>query len=126
MLYKVLIDMRAEVDMLKNAVNTLAKGQGVSPSSFKTESENKFSETGQELTVTGSNLPVAQVQYQGYQSEQYQTHEEVEESLSLEANEKDLIEKALEKHRGKRKYAAQDLGISERTLYRKIKEYDLN
>lgn len=53
------------------------------------------------------------------------TEEIVEESLSLEEKEKELIKKALEKHNGKRKYAAQDLGISERTLYRKIKEYDI-
>jgi transcriptional regulator with PAS, ATPase and Fis domain len=50
----------------------------------------------------------------------------VEESLSLEDQEKELIVKALDKHNGKRKYAAAELGISERTLYRKIKEYNLN
>ena len=53
-------------------------------------------------------------------------HEEVEESLSLEDREKELIKKALEKHKGKRKYASEELGISERTLYRKIKEYNLS
>jgi len=53
------------------------------------------------------------------------TEEFVEESLSLEDKEIELIKKALEKHSGKRKYAAQELGISERTLYRKIKEYDI-
>jgi len=53
------------------------------------------------------------------------TEEIVEESLSLEDKEIELIRKALEKHNGKRKYAALDLGISERTLYRKIKEYML-
>jgi len=53
------------------------------------------------------------------------THTEVEESLSLEDQEKELIEKALAKHRGKRKSAARELGISERTLYRKIKEYNI-
>jgi transcriptional regulator with PAS, ATPase and Fis domain len=53
------------------------------------------------------------------------TEEFVEESLSLADKEIELIQKALEKHRGKRKYAAQELGISERTLYRKIKEYDI-
>ena len=58
--------------------------------------------------------------------ENFETHEEVEESLSLEDREKDLIKKALTKHKGKRKYAAAELGISERTLYRKIKEYNLN
>ena len=50
----------------------------------------------------------------------------VEDNLSLEVMEKDLIIKALDKHSGKRKYAAQDLGISERTLYRKIKSYGID
>lgn len=54
------------------------------------------------------------------------TEEFIEESLSLVDKEKELIKKALEKHHGKRKYAAEDLGISERTLYRKIKEYDID
>jgi transcriptional regulator with PAS, ATPase and Fis domain len=58
-------------------------------------------------------------------AETFENHEEIEESLSLEDREKELIQKALEKHRGKRKYAALELGISERTLYRKIKEYQL-
>jgi transcriptional regulator with PAS, ATPase and Fis domain len=53
-------------------------------------------------------------------------HEEVEESLNIMDKEKELIEKALKKHKGKRKDAASDLGISERTLYRKLKEYDIN
>jgi DNA-binding NtrC family response regulator len=43
----------------------------------------------------------------------------------LEDRERELIQKALDKHRGRRKYAAEELGISERTLYRKIKEYDI-
>ena len=54
------------------------------------------------------------------------TEEYVEESLSLDDLEREMIRKALDKHRGKRKYAAQDLNISERTLYRKIKEYGLD
>jgi len=54
-----------------------------------------------------------------------QHHEEVEESLSLVDKEKELIIKALTKHKSKRKDAALDLGISERTLYRKIKEYKI-
>jgi transcriptional regulator with PAS, ATPase and Fis domain len=52
-------------------------------------------------------------------------HTEVEETLSIEAKEKELIRKALTKHRNRRKNAAQELGISERTLYRKIKEYNI-
>lgn len=55
----------------------------------------------------------------------FQKTEVVEESLNLEEMEKDLIKKALRKHKGRRKDAASDLGISERTLYRKIKEYEL-
>jgi DNA-binding NtrC family response regulator len=53
-------------------------------------------------------------------------HQEVEESLSIVDAEKDLIIKALKKHRGKRRDASSDLGISERTLYRKLKEYNIN
>ncbi|MBW7866797.1 MAG: sigma-54-dependent Fis family transcriptional regulator [Brumimicrobium sp.] len=55
----------------------------------------------------------------------YHADIEVEESLSIGEKEKELIQKALERHRGRRKDAAKELGISERTLYRKIKEYDL-
>jgi len=54
------------------------------------------------------------------------TEELIEESLSLTDREKELIMKALEKNNGKRKLAAAELGISERTLYRKIKEYRLD
>ena len=53
-------------------------------------------------------------------------HEEVEESLNIMDKEKELIIKALKKHRNKRRDAASDLGISERTLYRKLKEYDID
>jgi transcriptional regulator with PAS, ATPase and Fis domain len=59
------------------------------------------------------------------ETEDIEIHEDVEESLSLEDREKELIQKALDKHRGRRKNAAEELGISERTLYRKIKEYDI-
>ena len=54
------------------------------------------------------------------------TEEFIEESLSLADKEKELILKALEKHNGKRKPASDELGISERTLYRKIKEYNID
>jgi len=53
------------------------------------------------------------------------SHEAADESLSIEKKEKELILRALRKNNNKRKYAARDLGISERTLYRKIKEYEL-
>jgi DNA-binding NtrC family response regulator len=58
--------------------------------------------------------------------DQIHSHEEVEETLNIMDKEKELITKALKKHRGKRKDAAYDLGISERTLYRKLKEYHID
>ena len=54
------------------------------------------------------------------------SHEVIEETLSLMDTEKEMIKKALMKHKSRRRNAAKELGISERTLYRKIKEYDLN
>ena len=66
---------------------------------------------GQPVLLSGSNID---------------DHEEVEETLNIMDKEKELIVKALKKHKGKRKDAASDLGISERTLYRKLKEYDIN
>jgi DNA-binding NtrC family response regulator len=56
----------------------------------------------------------------------YHSHETIDENLSLLDKERELIIKALKKHRNKRRDAAEDLGISERTLYRKIKEYRLD
>lgn len=61
----------------------------------------------------------------GSGAHEYESIEVYDENLSLAENEKDLIKRALKKHSGKRKEAAQDLGISERTLYRKIKEYNI-
>ncbi len=74
------------------------------------QSEDEYSTTSHEPTIVDSD---------------YHEHIEVEESLSLEEREKEFIKKALEKHKGKRKDASKELGISERTLYRKIKEYNL-
>ncbi|HJV20775.1 MAG TPA: sigma-54 dependent transcriptional regulator [Sediminibacterium sp.] len=59
-------------------------------------------------------------------NDEIQQHEEIEESLNIMDKEKELIIKALKKHKGKRKDASLDLGISERTLYRKLKEYDID
>ncbi|MGB0805780.1 MAG: sigma-54 interaction domain-containing protein [Salibacteraceae bacterium] len=128
-LMKALIEMRAEVDMLKKAMQSFAQGGTVQNKNLESTASNNFNDTATEISmpvVSNPTIPMTQVNYQGYQSDQFQKHEEIEESLSLEAKEKELIKKALDKHRGKRKYAAQDLGISERTLYRKIKEYELN
>jgi transcriptional regulator with PAS, ATPase and Fis domain len=78
-------------------------------------------------TIKGEASPEMEIStdYAPYQEEPVEEMEVVEESLSIAHKEADLIRRALEKHRGKRKLAARDLGISERTLYRKIKEYKI-
>lgn len=65
------------------------------------------------------------IREEGRDQDEYGSVEIIDENLSLEYHEKNLIEKALKKHNGRRKDAAEDLGISERTLYRKIKQYNL-
>jgi transcriptional regulator of acetoin/glycerol metabolism len=77
----------------------------------------------QTILVTSSNQQPAVIVHDHHDIHE---HEEVEESLNIIDKEKELIIKALKKHRGKRKDAAMDLGISERTLYRKLKEYDID
>lgn len=128
-LYKVLFDMKKELTEVKKlVVDILQSGGGDISAEDKSALIRKLY---QDITpTTSSDLPVhvkpaENFEESGNYQNDYQEHIEVEESLSLEDREKELIEKALEKHRGKRKYAAQDLGISERTLYRKIKEYGL-
>ena len=132
-LYKVLFDMRKDITDMKRIVLELLEGSdGNFSTQEKTAIINKLhrevdSETSplkeeDYYPVITPALPEKKPSYE----EPIDEHEEVEESLSLEDKEKELIEKALGKHKGKRKYAARELGISERTLYRKIKEYELN
>ncbi len=132
LLYKVLFDMKKDLSELKKmVVNMLKEGTD----QISREDRNEMIEKlYKESPSSSPNLLTEPYDYNdepiiSEPSTQYgsgfEQHVEIEESLSLEDREKELIQKALEKHRGKRKYAAQDLGISERTLYRKIKEYDL-
>ena len=131
LLYKVLFDMKKDLSELKKMViNVLKDGTDELSRDDRNEMLAKlYQDTG----ATSPNLLKEPYHYYAEPSDQieenfdnnFEEHIEIEESLSLEDREKELIYKALEKHRGKRKYAAQDLGISERTLYRKIKEYDL-
>jgi transcriptional regulator with PAS, ATPase and Fis domain len=84
--------------------------------------ELKTAESFQPTTITAAQPMV----FHNNGHEDIHHHEEVEESLNIMDKEKELIVKALKKHKGKRKDAASDLGISERTLYRKLKEYDIS
>jgi DNA-binding NtrC family response regulator len=97
------------------------------PAFIKEVKELQTSDIPQPLLVT-SNVPASHTGQPMivHNNNDIHEHEEVEESLNIMDKEKELIIKALKKHRGKRKDAAMDLGISERTLYRKLKEYDID
>jgi transcriptional regulator with PAS, ATPase and Fis domain len=144
-LYKVLFDMKKDIAELKKLVYSLMSGN------MESETENIKNELFKDLIPESqirikaqdtSNIDPIYPVYnnQGGLSETFLkiddfqksrenvediSHETEEESLSLEKNEKEMIIKALRKNNFKRKYAAQILGISERTLYRKIKQYDI-
>jgi transcriptional regulator with PAS, ATPase and Fis domain len=129
-LYKVLFDMKRDMVELKKLVADIVEHGGVSPS-FANNSQ-AINQLYRDIELPGN--PDAQFTLQQPVNNNNNKpdafnithdHEEVEESLSLVEKESDLIRKALKKHKGKRKLAANELGISERTLYRKIKELDL-
>lgn len=132
LMYKFLFDMKKDLtDLKKLVVELLAQGGELHLNTDQSALVNRFfQDVNSNPTVQTRILPAAtETPIPEYamasQDEDYETHEVIEESLSLEDREKELIQKALDKHRGKRKYAAAELGISERTLYRKIKEYHL-
>lgn len=127
-LYQVLFDMKKDMNDLKKLVLDLIRN-GNYPVDFQTENaqiiHNLYKKDPGHYVPEPA--PAKPVQFEHVNREDIlDTEEFVEESLSLEDKEIELIRKALEKHKGKRKYAAQELGISERTLYRKIKEYDID
>lgn len=130
-LYKVLFDMKKDMlDLKKLVAEIIQNGGNATPLSVNPQVLNQLY-TDIELQPTPTELPTSPtltIHQPGTEPQHFDIlqHEEEEESLSLIDKESDLIKKALKKHRGKRKLAAQELGISERTLYRKIKELDLN
>ena len=117
-LYKVLFDLRRDVTDLKAQVNTL--------------SQNASQPQSQPVSIISPHETIAPAQSikkknvkDAADDDIQDTEVYVEETLSLDEVEKDMIRRALAKHGGKRRNAAADLNISERTLYRKIKEYNL-
>ncbi len=124
-LYKVLFDMKRDMTDLKKLVLDLMDDKETVVNSDQARIFRNLYEP--ESSTFAPKEPVAkQIHIEPVDKINIQDTEEfVEESLSLSDKEIELIKKALERHKGKRKYAAQELGISERTLYRKIKEYDI-
>ena len=132
-LYKVLFGLKNDVIELKKLVFGIINSQEAS-STIDSDNKNSILKSIQQLySKSESAIENTQVEQEKIYKPQILSnnnitqHEEViEESLSLADKEKEFIIKALEKYNGKRKNAATELGISERTLYRKIKEYNLD
>ena len=130
-LYQVLFDMRKDITDLKAVVNNLMAGRVDVPSYDNIVSQpimphRKEQEVDTVIDIIPNTKHSSKKMPQITEDSQIEdTEEYIEESLSISDAEKDTIVKALTRHKGKRKYAAQDLRISERTLYRKIKEYGL-
>lgn len=135
-LYKLFFDMKKDVTELKKMFVEILQNPSLAGHAANYTKESLLNE--QIPHVNGDILPAipaqnnipAFVQQSAHQpvvlnENDIHHHEEVEESLNIMDKEKELIIKALKKHRGRRKDAATDLGISERTLYRKLKEYDI-
>lgn len=125
LLYKVLFDMRKDIVDLKKLVLEMIASGGVT-GAFTESHAQIIDKLYQEVTPS-TQIPQPTISIQPVNNTSSVTrHDEIiDENLSLEDREKETIKKAIEKHRGRRKHAARELGISERTLYRKIKEYDL-
>jgi transcriptional regulator with PAS, ATPase and Fis domain len=141
LLYKVLFDMKKDMNELKKLVLESFQSGGINQtimqkhqslfedleSNFNTKEPSEPNPNYQVPLVLDSSQS-ANVSDEDYEEDAIEDiiHEEDDNSLSLEKKEKELILRALRKHNNKRKYAASDLGISERTLYRKIKEYEID
>jgi len=116
-LYKLLFEMRAEINALKEAVGS---GKGLYE-----KMHSEYPQISQEFTRPTASASHEVTIISDEEREQFEDHTIEIENLSLVDKEIELIKKALDKSGGKRKNAAKELGISERTLYRKIKQYNL-
>jgi len=140
-LYKVLFDMKSDLNDLKKLTLELMKNGNAKDVQEQNEGliqkiygQNNEEPTADNLEILALEEPeestpeiVDTTTVEAPQEDRYHYAEEIqeEETLSLQEKELELIKKSLERHQGKRKLAAAELGISERTLYRKIKQYDL-
>ena len=134
-LYKVLFDMKSDLNDLKKLTMELMKSGNVSE--VQKQNEGLIQKIyGEDDDASVEDLEVLSIPEKSSEpnyteveevQDKYHFAEEIEEeeTLSLHDKELELIKKSLERHNGKRKLAAQELGISERTLYRKIKQFDL-
>ena len=126
-MYKILFDMRNDINDLKKLTLDILKSDDIDD--LQEENHQLLEKIYKEQRSNTGNVEVVQIP-QTNSSENQNTYDYIEtieedESLSLQDKEVEMIKKSLEKNNNKRKLAAKELGISERTLYRKIKQYDL-
>lgn len=134
-LYKLFFDMKKDVNELKKMFVEILQNPSLGGQNVHFNRESILNELKDDLSPVPSSVgtiihhPTNQIAHPNQQpviiDNEQQGMYEVDESLNIMDKEKELILKALKKHRGRRKDASTDLGISERTLYRKIKEYDI-
>lgn len=135
LLYKLIFDLKRDINEMKTMLYQLAGNRAsvapdmpaehaIMPVPMLPAAQNTPSENFSTAPITSYNASGDEI-YLHTDKDRYAQHENVEESLSLQDMEINLIKKALKKHKGKRKDAALELGISDRTLYRKIKEFDI-
>jgi len=126
LLYRVLFDMKKDIAELRAQVNNMSSGHPTETNYVQTTPVTQIGDTV--VTRVSQNEPETTEQEFAEFVPAEETHygNATTETLSLEHHEKEMIIKALEAHRGKRKDAAKALGISERTLYRKINEYGID
>jgi len=127
LLYRVLFDMKKDIAELRAQVNNMSAGRPVEQNYVQANPVTQIGDTVV-TRVNQSEPEVAEPEFTEFvpAEETHYTTASTPETLSLEHHEKEMIIKALEAHRGKRKDAAKALGISERTLYRKINEYGID
>jgi transcriptional regulator with PAS, ATPase and Fis domain len=134
-LYKLFFDMKKDVNELKKMFVEILQNPSLGGQNVHFNRESILNELKDDLSPVPTSVgpiihhPSNQIAHPNQQpviiDNEQQRMYEVDESLNIMDKEKELILKALKKHRGRRKDASTDLGISERTLYRKIKEYDI-
>lgn len=124
-LYKLFFDMKKDVTELKKILYDMLQNPGAVHAAPAFSPEPIIPEYSQTALPATMAQPAQSVLLGQNGTEDIHHHEEVEESLSIMDKEKELILRAIKKHKGKRKDASLDLGISERTLYRKLKEYGI-
>jgi transcriptional regulator with PAS, ATPase and Fis domain len=126
LLYKVLFDMKKDIHDLKKVVGDILQHEDTS-NEIMAKNNQIIKQFASDYKAVDASLDEIKVHHSSndHDDETIEDSVVIEESLSIQEKEIDLIKKALRRHNGKRKNAARELGISERTLYRKIKEYNI-